>query len=141
VWSEPPEAELANLRFLAGYRRGWLFDEDLLAEIRAADLSGATLGEAFHAFPRHPDWRVRAAMLRLLWCQHGHEGCRSAGQQRSATLNSGLPADTADRIHLGRGLPDAGDFGPPRRRRHNTGFQEFQAVEEAGEPLGAAQMV
>jgi hypothetical protein len=71
----------------------------------------------------------------------GHEGCRSAGQQRSATLNSGLPADTADRIHLGRGLPDAGDFGPPRRRRHNTGFQEFQAVEEAGEPLGAAQMV
>ncbi|MEV7931001.1 TnsA-like heteromeric transposase endonuclease subunit [Kitasatospora sp. NPDC088779] len=30
VWCEPPEAELANLRFLAGYRRGWLFDEDLL---------------------------------------------------------------------------------------------------------------
>jgi hypothetical protein len=23
VWSEPPEAELANLRFLAGYRRDW----------------------------------------------------------------------------------------------------------------------
>ncbi|MFE3906335.1 TnsA-like heteromeric transposase endonuclease subunit [Streptomyces sp. NPDC059153] len=70
VWSEPPEAELANLRFLAGYRRDWLFDEDLLAEIRATDLYGATLGEAFHAFPRHPEWRVRAAVLRLLWCQH-----------------------------------------------------------------------
>ncbi|WP_240467660.1 TnsA-like heteromeric transposase endonuclease subunit [Streptomyces albus] len=70
VWSEPPEAELANLRFLAGYRRGWLFDEDLLAEIRATDLYGATLGEAFRIFPRHPDWRVRAAVLRLLWCQH-----------------------------------------------------------------------
>jgi hypothetical protein len=24
VWSEPPEAELTNLRFLAGYRRNWL---------------------------------------------------------------------------------------------------------------------
>jgi len=70
VWCEPPEAELANLRFLAGYRRGWLFDEDLLTEIRAADLYGASLGDAFNAFPHHPQWRVRAAVLRLLWCQH-----------------------------------------------------------------------
>ncbi|MFJ8150570.1 TnsA-like heteromeric transposase endonuclease subunit [Streptomyces sp. NPDC096048] len=70
MWTEPPEAELQNLRFLAGYRRGWLFDEDLLAEIRAADLYGATVGDAFRAFPQHPDWRVRAAVLRLLWCQH-----------------------------------------------------------------------
>ncbi|MGW0824720.1 TnsA-like heteromeric transposase endonuclease subunit [Streptomyces sp. NPDC002845] len=70
VWSEPPEAELANLRFLAGYRRDWLFDEDLLAEIREADLHGATLGDALRAFPHHPDWKVRAAVLRLLWCQH-----------------------------------------------------------------------
>ncbi|MCZ4095253.1 TnsA-like heteromeric transposase endonuclease subunit [Streptomyces sp. H39-C1] len=70
VWCEPPEAELANLRFLAGYRRDWLFDEDLLVEIREADLYGASLGDAFRAFPHHPDWRVRAAVLRLLWCQH-----------------------------------------------------------------------
>ncbi|WP_416976964.1 TnsA-like heteromeric transposase endonuclease subunit [Streptomyces sp. T028] len=70
VWSEPPEVELANLRFLAGYRRDWLFDEDLLAEIREEDLHGATLGDAFRAFPRHPEWKVRAAVLRLLWCQH-----------------------------------------------------------------------
>ncbi|MFB7189054.1 TnsA-like heteromeric transposase endonuclease subunit [Streptomyces sp. NPDC056230] len=68
VWCEPPEAELANLRFLAGYRRDWLFDETLLAEIREADLFGASLGEAFRAFPYHPEWRVRAAVLRLLWC-------------------------------------------------------------------------
>ncbi|MFD7845223.1 TnsA-like heteromeric transposase endonuclease subunit [Nocardia sp. NPDC059764] len=26
VWSEPDEVELANIRFLAGYRRDWLFD-------------------------------------------------------------------------------------------------------------------
>ncbi|MET8183061.1 TnsA-like heteromeric transposase endonuclease subunit [Streptomyces sp. NPDC005336] len=70
VWCEPPEAELANLRFLAGYRRDWLFSEDLLAEIREADLYGASLREAFRAFPHHPEWRVRTAVLRLLWCQH-----------------------------------------------------------------------
>ncbi|MGW2634289.1 hypothetical protein ACWC2K_33950 [Streptomyces chattanoogensis] len=60
---EPPQAELENLR-------GWHFEEDLLAEIRATDLHGATLGDAFHAFTQHPDWLVRAAVLRLLWCQH-----------------------------------------------------------------------
>ncbi|WP_435057748.1 hypothetical protein [Streptomyces sp. bgisy060] len=38
VWSEPPEAELANLHFLAGYRRDWLFSEDLLAESGRPDL-------------------------------------------------------------------------------------------------------
>jgi hypothetical protein len=64
------KSRLANLRFLADYRRDWLFDEDLLAEIREADLYGASLGEAFRAFPHHPEWRVRAAVLRLLWCQH-----------------------------------------------------------------------
>ncbi|WP_424183589.1 hypothetical protein ACOBQX_16515 [Actinokineospora sp. G85] len=26
VWSEPPHAELENVRFLAGYRRDWFFD-------------------------------------------------------------------------------------------------------------------
>ncbi|WP_097250524.1 TnsA-like heteromeric transposase endonuclease subunit [Streptomyces sp. 1222.2] len=70
VWCEPPQAEMENLRFLAGYRRDWLFDDDVLAEIRQADLYGATLGEAFHAFPNRPAWQVRAAVLRLLWCQH-----------------------------------------------------------------------
>ncbi|WP_258016517.1 TnsA-like heteromeric transposase endonuclease subunit [Streptomyces sp. AJS327] len=30
VWSEPPDAELANVRFLARYRRDWLFEPDLL---------------------------------------------------------------------------------------------------------------
>jgi hypothetical protein len=30
AWSEPPDAELANVRFLAGYRRAWLLDPGLL---------------------------------------------------------------------------------------------------------------
>jgi hypothetical protein len=34
AWCEPPEAELADVRFLAGYRRAWLLDPELLGEIR-----------------------------------------------------------------------------------------------------------
>jgi hypothetical protein len=57
VWTEPPEAELGNLRFLSGFRRDWLIDRNLLDELRAADLQGMprdyeTLGtgmqELFH---------------------------------------------------------------------------------------------
>ena len=39
VWSEPPEAELPNLRFLAGFRRDWLFDRRLLDELRTTGSS------------------------------------------------------------------------------------------------------
>ncbi|WP_078655755.1 TnsA-like heteromeric transposase endonuclease subunit [Streptomyces fulvoviolaceus] len=69
AWCEPPEEEMANLRFLAGYRRDWLFEAEMLEEMRGHDLHGATLGEAFHAFPRWPDELVRAAVLHLLWNQ------------------------------------------------------------------------
>ena len=37
VASEPPKMELENVRFLAGYRRDWLFDDELLDELRATD--------------------------------------------------------------------------------------------------------
>ena len=43
VWSEPPEAELANIRMLAGYRRAWLFDAALLGALTDANLDGARL--------------------------------------------------------------------------------------------------
>ncbi|WP_370153354.1 TnsA-like heteromeric transposase endonuclease subunit [Streptacidiphilus sp. EB129] len=69
VWCEPPEAELANLRFLAGYRRGWLFDSGLLAELRSLRLVGLSLGEAFRILPHRPGPLVRAAVLHLLWRQ------------------------------------------------------------------------
>ncbi|MFF9352698.1 TnsA-like heteromeric transposase endonuclease subunit [Streptomyces sp. NPDC014734] len=92
VWSEPPEAELANIRFLAGYRRDWLFEPDLLDEERdeavdeepppdrlfdpvildeVRDLvgDGDTLGEAFACLPERPAPLVRAAVLHLLWKQ------------------------------------------------------------------------
>lgn len=70
VWSEPPPAELENIRFLAGYRRDWLFDPELLDEVRAADLNGITLGQAFRSLPARPGLLVRSAVLHLLWQQH-----------------------------------------------------------------------
>lgn len=70
VWSEPPQAELENVRFLAGYRRDWLFDHDLLAELRRADLDGATLATACRCLPTRPAAIVRSAVLHLLWQQH-----------------------------------------------------------------------
>ena len=46
VWSEPPVAELANIRFLAGFRNPRFFDHELLAAVRREDFFGRTLGEA-----------------------------------------------------------------------------------------------
>lgn len=69
VWSEPPEPELANLRFLAGYRRARLFDAGLLDEIRGVDLDGVAFGEVVRSFPDHPEVLVRSAVLHLLWEQ------------------------------------------------------------------------
>ncbi|WP_267246428.1 TnsA-like heteromeric transposase endonuclease subunit [Streptomyces sp. PR69] len=90
VWSEPPDAELANVRFLSGYRRDWLFEPDLaeqrhgqavdgesppgrlfdpviLDEVRDRVVGGDTLGEAFACLPGRPNPLVRAGVLHLLW--------------------------------------------------------------------------
>ncbi|GAA3264582.1 TnsA-like heteromeric transposase endonuclease subunit [Streptomyces labedae] len=91
VWSEPPEAELANVRFLAGYRRDWLFEPDPRGDTRRGGGGGATAGaavrpghsrrrtrpgrgrghagEAFACLPDRPAPLVRAAVLHLLWKQ------------------------------------------------------------------------
>lgn len=70
VWSEPCPAELENVRFLAGYRRGWLFDQGVLEQLRTKDLDGLTLGTALGVLPSAPDALVRSAVLHLLWQQH-----------------------------------------------------------------------
>ena len=67
VATEPPVVELENVRFLAGYRRGWLFPLHLLAQLRACHLGGSTLGEAFNCLPAEPSRSVRSAVLHLLW--------------------------------------------------------------------------
>ncbi|WP_326619670.1 TnsA-like heteromeric transposase endonuclease subunit [Streptomyces decoyicus] len=67
VWSEPPPAELENIRFLAGYRRAWLFAPEVLKELRATDLDGVSLEQAAERFSGWPGPCVRAAIHHLLW--------------------------------------------------------------------------
>jgi hypothetical protein len=70
VWSEPPPELLENVRFLAGYRRDWLFSLELLDELRSAELDGVPLGSAARILPGRPEPEVRAALYHLLWTHH-----------------------------------------------------------------------
>jgi hypothetical protein len=98
------------VRFLAGYRRAWLLDPELLAEIRGAGLDGATLGEAFGAFPSRPAELVRAGVLHLLWAQHlvTDLGTPLSARHR---LRAGVPAEArgAGTRELPRPAADSGD--------------------------------
>lgn len=67
VWSEPPEAELANLRMLAGYRRKWLFDPALLEALTGTDLDGARLRDVPATKAEWPRRLVWAHLLHLIW--------------------------------------------------------------------------
>ncbi|MYX14980.1 TnsA-like heteromeric transposase endonuclease subunit [Streptomyces sp. SID8374] len=70
VWSDPPPVQLENVRFLAGYRRDWLFSAAVLEELRGLDLDGVPLGRAADCLPGHPDLQVRSAIHHLLWTQN-----------------------------------------------------------------------
>ena len=67
VWSGAPSPELENLRFLAGYRRPWLFDAALLDQVLGTDLEGRTFGEVVHGLTDSDPAAARAAVLHLLW--------------------------------------------------------------------------
>jgi len=67
VWSEPPEAELANISMLAGYRRAWLFDAALIGALTGADLDGARLRDVPAAVTGWPRRLVWAHLMHLLW--------------------------------------------------------------------------
>ncbi|MDX8141628.1 hypothetical protein SK854_05860 [Lentzea sp. BCCO 10_0061] len=43
MWSKPPPIELVNVRLLAGYCQGWLFDPDVAPELREANVDGLPL--------------------------------------------------------------------------------------------------
>jgi hypothetical protein len=68
VASEPPVIELANIRFLAGYRRRHLVDDALVRRARAAGIDGATLAEAVTQVGG-PAPQARATILHLMWTQ------------------------------------------------------------------------
>ena len=67
VWSEPPDLELRNLRFLAGFRNAERFDPQILEMIRCEALSDTTLGEVLDRNLGEPPALVRAAVLHLVW--------------------------------------------------------------------------
>ncbi|RKT84573.1 hypothetical protein SAMN05421805_103507 [Saccharopolyspora antimicrobica] len=69
VCSEPPLAELENVRLLAGYRRDWIFDVELLEELRVAEIHDAPLKYALTVAPTYSRRAVQAALLHLLWKQ------------------------------------------------------------------------
>jgi hypothetical protein len=85
VWSGADPVLLANLRFLAGYRRPGLLPDDLLDEVLAMVRPGDTIGSVTGRVPGSArPGEVKAAVLRLLW------------QQRlAADLHSHLDADSA----------------------------------------------
>jgi hypothetical protein len=56
------------MRFLAGYRRSWLFSEDLLDEVLASVGDGDTIAAIERRLaPRQQARTVRPALLHLLW--------------------------------------------------------------------------
>jgi hypothetical protein len=69
VWSEPDPVELANVRFLAGYRRGRMFASEVLDGLRTSVRIGMTVSEAVESTPGFPAPTVRATLFRLLWRQ------------------------------------------------------------------------
>jgi hypothetical protein len=70
LWSGAGPAVVENVRFLAGYRRPGLVDEALLDEVWAAVVDGEPFGLAQSRLTaEQPVWRVRPALLALLWRQ------------------------------------------------------------------------
>jgi len=70
IWTGADPVYLANLRFLAGYRRPWLVAAGLADAVLAAFRPGDTLAVlASRAGRGHPPAGARAAVLRLVWEQ------------------------------------------------------------------------
>jgi hypothetical protein len=69
VVNEPSEIRLGNVRFLSGYRRSWLINPDVLAEMRSSSeqFAGMSIADAEQAIGTHPRPLVRPALMHLLW--------------------------------------------------------------------------
>lgn len=90
VWSEPNEVELQNIRFLAGFRRPYVFDPSLLAVLRSINPAGASIGGIVGALSDWPLPLARAALFHLLWSQEwAVDVCRPL--RSSSTLTRKVP--------------------------------------------------
>lgn len=70
VLHEPPKIEYLNIRFLAGYRRGWLFSPDVLDAVR--DGAGRAAYRSIDEIVSDTEYSrpiALAAMMHLLWRQ------------------------------------------------------------------------
>jgi hypothetical protein len=69
VVNEPPQIRLANVRFLAGYRRDWLINQSILDEMRSCSgqLAGMSIADAEQAVRPHPRQLARPALMHLIW--------------------------------------------------------------------------
>jgi hypothetical protein len=69
VVNEPPRTRLVNIRFLAGYRRDWLFSQRISDEIRSCreQLAGLRFSDAERAVQGWPPQLVRAALFNFFW--------------------------------------------------------------------------
>ena len=91
VLHEPVAVRIANVRFLAGYRREWLANQDVLVDLRCrrTDLVGRSIGEAEELIEGHPRALVRSALLSMLW-RREFEVNLEIPLERSTVLESGL---------------------------------------------------
>ena len=73
VVNEPDPVRFGNIRFLAGYRRRWLINQDILADIRSQPgrFVGMSIAEAETSISGCPKQLVRPALLHLVW-SHGY---------------------------------------------------------------------
>lgn len=67
VWSEPPVTDLADIRFLAGFRNPRFFDDELQLSADKKS-SGGHLGEVFSIDIGRPPALVRSAVLHTDFC-------------------------------------------------------------------------
>ena len=69
VVNEPDPVRFGNVRFLAGYRREWLINQDILADIRSqrGRFAGMSIAEAETTISGCPKQLVRPALLHLVW--------------------------------------------------------------------------
>ena len=68
VWTGVPSATLANVRFLAAYRRGDRVDADAVAELRRRVTAPVSIGRAESAVvDRFPAEVSRPALLHMVW--------------------------------------------------------------------------